>query len=111
MTLLPTPRSTLDLETAFGRVRLYEFGAASADRAAIPVVLRRVAGGQLRRPPWKKPHSWTARSSRSWQATTADVQIYPRSSGESVTRSWQRPASQAARVSWMSRRVWLRAVI
>ena len=39
MTLLPPPRSTLDLETTFGRVRLYEFGAASADRAAIPVVL------------------------------------------------------------------------
>jgi pimeloyl-ACP methyl ester carboxylesterase len=39
MTLLPTPRSTLDLETGFGRVRVYEFGAASADRAAIPVVL------------------------------------------------------------------------
>jgi pimeloyl-ACP methyl ester carboxylesterase len=39
MSLLPTPRSTLDLETTFGRVRLYEFGAASADRAAIPVVL------------------------------------------------------------------------
>ena len=39
MTLVPTPRSTLDLETTFGRVRVYEFGAASADRAAIPVVL------------------------------------------------------------------------
>jgi pimeloyl-ACP methyl ester carboxylesterase len=39
MTLLPTPRSTLDLETTFGRVRVYEFGGASADRAAIPVVL------------------------------------------------------------------------
>jgi pimeloyl-ACP methyl ester carboxylesterase len=39
MTLLPTPRSTLDLETSFGRVRVYEFAAASADRAAIPVVL------------------------------------------------------------------------
>ena len=39
MSLLPTPRSTLDLETTFGRVRVYEFGAASADRAAIPVVL------------------------------------------------------------------------
>jgi hypothetical protein len=39
MDLLLTPRSTLDLETAFGHVRLYEFGAASADRAAIPVVL------------------------------------------------------------------------
>ena len=39
MNLLLTPRSTLDLETAFGHVRLYEFGAASADRAAIPVVL------------------------------------------------------------------------
>ena len=39
MTLLPTPRSTLDLETTFGRVRVYEFGAASADRAAIPIVL------------------------------------------------------------------------
>jgi pimeloyl-ACP methyl ester carboxylesterase len=39
MTLLPTPRSTLDLETDFGRVRVYEFGAESADRAAIPVVL------------------------------------------------------------------------
>jgi pimeloyl-ACP methyl ester carboxylesterase len=39
MTLLPTPRSTLDLETTFGRVRVYECGAASAERAAIPVVL------------------------------------------------------------------------
>ncbi len=39
MTLLPTPRSTLDLETTFGRVRVYEFGAESADRAAIPVAL------------------------------------------------------------------------
>ena len=39
MSLLPTPRSNLDLETTFGRVRVYEFGAASADRAAIPVVL------------------------------------------------------------------------
>ena len=39
MTLLPTPRSTLDLETTFGHVRVYEFGAASADRAATPVVL------------------------------------------------------------------------
>jgi pimeloyl-ACP methyl ester carboxylesterase len=39
MTLLPTPGSTLDLETTFGRVRVYEFGAASADRAGIPVVL------------------------------------------------------------------------
>jgi pimeloyl-ACP methyl ester carboxylesterase len=39
MTLLPTPRSTMDLETTFGHVRVYEFGAASADRAAIPVVL------------------------------------------------------------------------
>jgi pimeloyl-ACP methyl ester carboxylesterase len=39
MTLLPTPGSTLDLETTFGRVRVYEFGAASADRAAIPAVL------------------------------------------------------------------------
>ena len=39
MTLLPTPRSNLDLETTFGRVRVYEFGAASADRAATPVVL------------------------------------------------------------------------
>jgi pimeloyl-ACP methyl ester carboxylesterase len=39
MTLLPTPRSTMDLETTFGRVRMYEFGAASADRAATPVVL------------------------------------------------------------------------
>ena len=39
MTLVPTPRSTLDLETTFGRGRVYEFGAASADRAAIPVVL------------------------------------------------------------------------
>ena len=39
MNLLPTPRSTLDLETSFGHVRLYEFGAASADRAAMPVVL------------------------------------------------------------------------
>jgi hypothetical protein len=54
MTLLPTPRSTLDLETTFGHVRVYEFGAASADRAAIPVVLRRVAGGQLRRPPMEE---------------------------------------------------------
>jgi hypothetical protein len=40
MNLLPTPRSTLDLETAFGHVRVYEFGAASADGAAIPVVRR-----------------------------------------------------------------------
>ena len=39
MTHLPTPGSTLDLETTFGRVRVYEFGAASADRAGIPVVL------------------------------------------------------------------------
>jgi pimeloyl-ACP methyl ester carboxylesterase len=39
MTLLPTPRSTLDLETTFGRVRVYEFGAASADRTAIPIIL------------------------------------------------------------------------
>ena len=39
MTLLPTPRSTLNLETTFGRVRVYEFGAASADVAAIPIVL------------------------------------------------------------------------
>jgi pimeloyl-ACP methyl ester carboxylesterase len=39
MALLPTPHSTLDLETTFGRVRVYEFGAASADRAATPVVL------------------------------------------------------------------------
>jgi pimeloyl-ACP methyl ester carboxylesterase len=39
MTLLPSPRSTLDLETTFGRVRMYEFGAVSADRAATPVVL------------------------------------------------------------------------
>jgi pimeloyl-ACP methyl ester carboxylesterase len=39
MTLLPTPTSTLDLETTFGRVRVYEFGVESADRAAIPVVL------------------------------------------------------------------------
>jgi pimeloyl-ACP methyl ester carboxylesterase len=39
MNLLPTPRSTLDLETAFGHVRVYEFGAASADGAAVPVVL------------------------------------------------------------------------
>jgi hypothetical protein len=39
MTLLPTPRSSLDLETTFGRVRVYEFGAASADLAAIPVLL------------------------------------------------------------------------
>jgi pimeloyl-ACP methyl ester carboxylesterase len=39
MTLLPTPRSTLDLETTLGRVRVYEFGAASADRTAIPIVL------------------------------------------------------------------------
>jgi pimeloyl-ACP methyl ester carboxylesterase len=39
MNLLPTPRSTLDLETAFGHVRVYEFGAASADGAATPVVL------------------------------------------------------------------------
>jgi pimeloyl-ACP methyl ester carboxylesterase len=39
MTLLPTPRSTLDLETTFGRVRIYKFAAESADRAAIPVVL------------------------------------------------------------------------
>ena len=38
-------------------------------------------------------------------------QIYPRVSGESIARSWQRPASQAARVSWMSCRVWLSAVI
>jgi pimeloyl-ACP methyl ester carboxylesterase len=39
MNLLPTPRSTLDLETSFGQVRVYEFGAASADRAGMPVVL------------------------------------------------------------------------
>ena len=39
MTLLPTPRSTSDLGTTFGSVRVYEFGAASADPAAIPVVL------------------------------------------------------------------------
>jgi pimeloyl-ACP methyl ester carboxylesterase len=39
MTLLPTPGSTLDLETTFGRVRTYEFAAAAANRAAIPVVL------------------------------------------------------------------------
>jgi hypothetical protein len=39
MNLLPTPRLTLDLETSLGHVRLYEFGAASADRAAMPVVL------------------------------------------------------------------------
>jgi pimeloyl-ACP methyl ester carboxylesterase len=39
MTLLPTPRSSLDLETTFGRVRVYEFGAASADTASIPVLL------------------------------------------------------------------------
>jgi pimeloyl-ACP methyl ester carboxylesterase len=39
MTLLPTPRSTMDLETTFGRVRMYEFGSASADRVATPVVL------------------------------------------------------------------------
>jgi pimeloyl-ACP methyl ester carboxylesterase len=39
MTLLPTLRSTSDLETTFGHVRVYEFGAASADRAAIPAVL------------------------------------------------------------------------
>jgi pimeloyl-ACP methyl ester carboxylesterase len=39
MNLLPTPRSTLDLETTFGHVRVYEFGVASPDRAAIPVVL------------------------------------------------------------------------
>ena len=59
--------------------------------------------------PWEKPQSW--RSSRSWPATTANAQTYPRGSGESVTWSWQQPASQAARVSWMSRRVWLSAVI
>ena len=39
MNLLPTPRSTLDPETTFGHVRVYEFGVASPDRAAIPVVL------------------------------------------------------------------------
>jgi pimeloyl-ACP methyl ester carboxylesterase len=39
MTLLPTPRSSPDLETTFGRVRMYEFRAPSADRAAIPVIL------------------------------------------------------------------------
>ena len=39
MTLLPTPRSSLDPETTFGRVRVYEFGAASDDPAAIPVLL------------------------------------------------------------------------
>jgi hypothetical protein len=39
MNLLPTPRATLDLETTFGHVRVYEFGAASADGAATPVVL------------------------------------------------------------------------
>ena len=39
MTLLPAPRSTLDLEISFGRVRVYEFGADSADRGDIPVVL------------------------------------------------------------------------
>ena len=39
MTHLPAPGWTLDLETSFGRVRVYEFGAAPADRAAIPVVL------------------------------------------------------------------------
>jgi hypothetical protein len=39
MTLLPRPRSTLELETTFGRVRMYEFGAASADRTAISIIL------------------------------------------------------------------------
>jgi pimeloyl-ACP methyl ester carboxylesterase len=39
MTLLPTPRSSTDLETTFGCVRMYEFRARSADRAAIPAVL------------------------------------------------------------------------
>jgi hypothetical protein len=45
------------------------------------------------------------------QPRRPNAQIYPRGSGELVTWSWQRPASQAARVSWMSRRVWLSAVI
>jgi hypothetical protein len=105
MTLLPTPRAT------FGHARLYEFGAASADRAAIPVVLRRLAGGQLRRP---LPMEETAQLDRAILAFMAGHDgraDYPRGSGESVTRSWQRPASQAARVSWMSRRVRLSAVI
>jgi pimeloyl-ACP methyl ester carboxylesterase len=39
MTLLPTPRSTLDPETTFGHVRVYEFSGPSADPAALPVVL------------------------------------------------------------------------
>jgi pimeloyl-ACP methyl ester carboxylesterase len=39
MALLPPPRSTADLETTFGRVRVYEFAAASADPAAVPAVL------------------------------------------------------------------------
>lgn len=39
MSTLPPPRSTLDVETTFGRVRMYEFATRFADRAAIPVVL------------------------------------------------------------------------
>ena len=39
MALLPPPRSTSDLETTFGRVRVYEFAAASADPGAVPAVL------------------------------------------------------------------------
>jgi pimeloyl-ACP methyl ester carboxylesterase len=39
MTLLPRPRSALELKTTFGRVRMYEFGAASTDRTAISIIL------------------------------------------------------------------------
>jgi pimeloyl-ACP methyl ester carboxylesterase len=52
MALLPPPRSTPDLETTFGRVRVYEFAAASADPAAVPAVL--LPGRTFGVPMWTK---------------------------------------------------------
>ena len=93
---LYTPRVALRLSMVAGR--------RFTDVAE--VYFFRVVDGRITRVwGWKTPSSGCASSASTWGIEGHGAVM------DAVPTSWQRPASQAARASWMSRRVRMSAAI